>query len=68
VPVFSSLDPHSFGLIPQSDFMRIIRLAIDTHGMSDSEFLQMFAPLDRIRDRRGYVRYHDFFNKVLHSK
>ena len=47
--------------------MRIIRLAIDTHGMSDSEFLQMFAPLDRIRDRRGYVRYREFYSRVLMS-
>jgi hypothetical protein len=45
--------------------MRVIRLVVDTKGMSDGEFLKIFAPLDLVRDRRGYVRYHEFARIVL---
>ena len=52
-------------MISQEDFMRILRLAIDTQGLSDGDFLKIFAPLDRIRDRRGFVNYREFQRQIL---
>ena len=45
--------------------MKVVRMVVDTKGLADSEFLKILAPIDLIRDRKGYVNYREFERIML---
>lgn len=61
--VFKAKDKQDWGFIHQTTFMRILRVAGTLKGLSDEDFLYLFVVREGLRDKRGFINYHQFGDK-----
>jgi len=63
--VFKAKDKQSWGFIHQTTFMRILRVAGTLNGLSDEDFLSLFVLREGLRDKRGFINYLQFGEKLF---